>query len=157
MSSHVTTSFQVGFGVPGGDATAIVLAVLLLAALALGLRPRAALLWQRLVLALLRVLSALLAFALASQPTFWTERARVDPGRLAVLVDVSQSMGVRTREARLERARKLLLRWAKDDRTQKARFFLLGEELSPVEAAELSTALVPKAAATRLIPALWWW
>jgi uncharacterized membrane protein len=154
MSPHVTTSFQVGFGVPGGDATAIVLAVLLLAALVLGLRPRAVLLWQRLVLALLRVLSALLAFALASQPTFWTERARVDPGRLAVLVDVSQSMGVRTREARVERARKLLLRWAKDDRTQKARFFLLGEELVPVEAAELAKALVPKAAGTRLIPAL---
>ena len=70
MSSHVTTSFQVGFGVPGGDATAIVLAVLLLAALVLGLRPRAVQLWQRLVLALLRVLSALLAFVLLELMAF---------------------------------------------------------------------------------------
>jgi uncharacterized membrane protein len=154
MSPHVTTSFQVGFGVPGGDATALVLAALLLAALVLGLRSRAARRWQRSVLGLLRVLSALLAFALASQPTFWTERARVDPGRLAVLVDVSRSMGVRTSEARMERARKLLARWTKGESAHKASFFLLGEELAPAQAGELAAALSPKAAATRLLPAL---
>jgi uncharacterized membrane protein len=154
MSPQVTTSLQVGFGVPGGDATALVLGALLLGALVLGLRPRAPRTWQRILLALLRVGSALLAFALASQPTFWSERTRVDPGRLAVLVDVSRSMGVGTPEARIERVRRLLGRWLKSERAEQARFYLLGEESAPVEPAALASALSAKAAGTRLVPAL---
>src|SRR5688500_15875952 len=116
MSSKVITTFQVGFGVPGGTVMAVLLGVLLLVVMLLGLRARVVGTGRKLLLGALRVVSATLAFALASQPTFWAERARVDPGSLAVVVDVSRSMGVRTKDTRLAAARRLLERWVKSER-----------------------------------------
>jgi uncharacterized membrane protein len=154
VNTHVTTNFQLGFGVPGGTPMAVLIGVALLVVVLLGLRPRVARGARRALLIALRLLSALVAFALATQPTFWTERARVDPGNLAVLVDVSRSMGVRTRETRSERARALLSRWTKSERAKHARFYLLGDGLQPVELAGLNAALAPNAPASTLIPAL---
>lgn len=151
MSSHVITTFQVGFGVPGGTVMAVLLGVLLAVVVLLGLRARVVGNGRKLLLGALRVLSGTLAFALASQPTFWAERARVDPGSVAVVVDVSRSMGVRTKEPRLSRARRLLERWVKSERAGEARWLLLGEGLTPVDRGNVLSSLASREPGTALI------
>jgi uncharacterized membrane protein len=154
MNAHVTTTFEVGFGVPGGTPVAVVLGVLLLLVALFGLRVRAGSLGRRVLLGALRVASASLAFALASQPTFWAERARVTPGALAVVVDVSRSMAVETEGTRSERAARLIKRWAESEAGSQARWLLLGETLSASDASKLRGALPAKAPASALLPEL---
>lgn len=124
------------FGAPGGAITAGLLAVALAALVAVGLRelraePRAA---RRAALGGARVLTALLAWAVAVQPRWLTERYEEREGRLAVLVDVSRSMALpRGDDSRRARAQALLARWAGRDRAEVAAF-TFGERL---EAADL--------------------
>lgn len=151
MNAHVTTHLQVGFGVPGGTPVVVLLGVAFAVVAVLGLRTRASSLPRRLALRTLRVVTALLGFALSTQPTFWAERARVEPGTLAVVVDASRSMGVRTESTREERARRLLTRWLAGDRAGRARFFVLGERLVPVEAKKVLSVLSAEAPATTLV------
>jgi uncharacterized membrane protein len=151
MNPEITTTFQVGFGVPGGDVVALLLGCALFVVMLLGLRTRAARGYRRALLIALRVSSALLAFALASQPTFWAERARVEPGATAIVIDVSRSMGVRTDGTRLERASALIARWAKSARGAEARFLLLGETLTPSDAQSVLGALKARAPASPII------
>lgn len=151
MSGQISTNLQVGFSVPGGSSVAIVLGIALLVVALLGLRTRAAAPGQRILLGALRVLSALLLFALATQPTFFVEQERVDPGALAVVVDISRSMGVRTDQTRLESARPLLQRWAKSERGSQARWLFLRDGLTPQNPSNLASALTPKGASTPLI------
>lgn len=154
MNPHVTTTVQVGFGVPGGTSVAIMLGALLLVVALLGLRVNTRMLSRRIGLGVLRLLSATLAFALASQPTFWAERARVSPGALAVVVDVSRSMGVQTRGTRSQRAQALVKRWAEGAQGAEARWLLLGETLVPSDATKLRAGLTAKAPGSALLPEL---
>jgi uncharacterized membrane protein len=106
--------FQLGLGVPGGVWTAAILAVLFgaLAAVAMAdlrteRRPR-----RRWALLGLRVVTAVVVWLVAVQPQASGERIRREPGRLAILVDGSRSMGVRTGDAsRADRVAALLARW----------------------------------------------
>lgn len=97
--------------VPGGLATALVLAVglgvaVLLALRRLGTQPTP----RRVTLGLLRVATALLALAVAVQPTWIDELADDEPGRLAVLLDVSRSMRVGD-PSRMSRAAARVAAW----------------------------------------------
>src|SRR5690606_27352671 len=99
----------------------------------------------------LRWASALAAFALATQPTFWAERVRTEPGSLAVVLDVSRSMSVATgADPRFTRAQALVERWSKGPRGDQARFHLLGDALGPVEPKALAEQR-PSAPATTLV------
>jgi len=95
MTPEIATHWQIGWGVPGGASTALFMGVALLVLAVLGSRPKASGA-RAAVLVLLRWLSAVAIFALTTQPTFWSERIRTEPGNLAVVVDVSRSMGVQT-------------------------------------------------------------
>ncbi len=107
------------FDVPGGLVTAIALGLALAAAVALSLRALAPLPRRRRVaLGVLRGLTALGAFLVATGPTWSAERSDEEPGQLAVLLDVSRSMRVGSdrgpSHSRMERARGLLDRLRAD-------------------------------------------
>lgn len=106
---------DVGLAIPGGAVAAALLAV------ALGLLAVAGL-WDlrtvasrraRLGLASLRVLSALVAWAVAVQPTWASEDVVRAPGNLVVLFDASRSMTVAAGPdgTRAQRAERLAARW----------------------------------------------
>ncbi|MDB4972937.1 MAG: Threonine dehydrogenase, partial [Myxococcaceae bacterium] len=159
MSARVITEWQVGFGVPGGLPVAVTLGLLLLVVAVLGSRVRQLSLGRGLALVLLRWLSALSAFVLATQPTFWAEQKRTEEGQLAVVLDVSRSMGVTTDgHTRSDRLQALVARWRGEKRASQVRWFVLGDTLDPVELSALSqpgsTSLAPVAAATALLPRL---
>lgn len=106
-----------GIDVPGGLATALLLAGLLGATVVLGLRglreipsPR------REVLGALRIATAVLALAVAVQPTIVSSHVSREGGRLAVLFDVSRSGIVHTGDdtRRIDEARALAARWSAD-------------------------------------------
>jgi uncharacterized membrane protein len=103
-----------GLAVPGGTATALVLMLLLLALVVLDLRTLRALpSLRRAILSGLRVLSALVVLLVTVQPTVRTDHLEEDDGRLAVLFDVSRSMGVRSGTTnRIETVNELARRWA---------------------------------------------
>lgn len=150
MQSEVATHWQVGWGVPGGATTAAVFCVVLLVLCVLGsfVAARGFRAW---VLIALRWLSGVAIFALTSQPTFWAEKVRTEPGSLAVVVDVSRSMGVKTDgKTRLARANALLKGWRDSDQGKDAEWFGLGEELTPLEPANPESELQPRAPATWL-------
>jgi uncharacterized membrane protein len=130
------------------------LAVGLLVIAVLGSRVRGVHGVHKALLITLRWVSALAAFVLATQPAFWAERVRTEPGAVAVVLDVSRSMGVSTSEAsRFARAKELVQKWLKGPHGGEARVSALSEVLEPVEASELE-ALKPSGAATQLIPRL---
>jgi uncharacterized membrane protein len=144
----------VGWGVPGGLVASVVLGAALLALAVFGSRLRAARGAKGALLIALRWVSALSAFALASQPTFWAERVRTEPGALAVVLDVSRSMGVATGDApRFARARALVDKWASGPRGAEARYHVIGETLEPLEFRELGDRK-PDAPASALLPRL---
>ncbi|MFT3922353.1 MAG: glutamine amidotransferase [Myxococcales bacterium] len=154
MRPELATNWQVGWGVPGGATTALVVGVVLLALCVMGSFVRVRGL-RAFILIALRWLSALAIFALTTQPTFWAERVRTEPGSLAVVVDVSRSMGVRTDDTtRLARAQKLVEKWLKGPRGQEAEWFLLGDEAAVVEPTRVLKELKPRAPATALIKRL---
>ncbi len=150
MNARLVTDWQIGWGVPGGMPVAVAFGVALLALGVLGSRGLAALPWpRRLGLLTLRWLSVLAAFVLGTQPTFWAERKRAEPGQLAVLLDVSRSMGIKTddatRAARLAEAVKRL------GNAPHARWYALGEGLTPTDPGKIPP---PLASGSAIIPRL---
>ncbi len=153
MSGRVVTAWQIGWGAPGGLPVVIGLALALLVVAVLGSRVRGLSIARRATLVALRWLGALAAFLLATQPTFWLERARSEPGQLAVVLDASRSMGIATEgETRSDRLKALLARWRKSGRAPQVRWLALGDGLEPLELAALEAKLEPKAAATAILP-----
>lgn len=151
VSARVVTAWQVGWGVPGGLPVAVGLGILLLALAVLGSRLPGASRGRKLVLIPLRWLSALAAFALAAQPTFWAERTRSESGQLAVVLDVSRSMHITTDEtSRAARLEQLVARWRDSPRAESVRWYVLGDTLDPVERAALPRVLTPRAPATQI-------
>jgi uncharacterized membrane protein len=155
----VVTEWQVGWGVPGGLPVAVALGILLLVVAVLGSRV-GALTWSRkLPLIALRWLSALSAFVLATQPTFWAEQKRSEDGQLAVVLDVSRSMGIATDgKKRSDQVEALLTRWASSTRAGQVRWLTLGDTLEPVELRAIQqdahAVLLPRAPASALTPML---
>jgi uncharacterized membrane protein len=103
------------FAVPGGRVTALLLALALAAVAVLGVRdlrtlraPR-----SRALLVVLRVATALVAWAVATQPSWASEDVVHAPGNLVVLFDASRSMSVVAGEdgTRAQRAERLAARW----------------------------------------------
>jgi uncharacterized membrane protein len=147
--------WRFAFGVPGGGGVAALLGVLMIGALA-------ATLWElrheqrrdrKIVLAVLRAVTALLAWSLAAQPQWIAERLEHTRGRLALLVDVSRSMSLpRDGDSRTDRARELLERWR--DERDRASVFTFGEEVAPAEIDELAEELPSDADRSALAPAL---
>ncbi|MEM9190126.1 MAG: glutamine amidotransferase [Myxococcota bacterium] len=71
---------------------------------------------RRRALLVLRTVTVLIGLVLAAQPTWVGQQVQLVEGELAVLVDVSRSMGVESDEQdRWEDVRALLDRWAGDD------------------------------------------
>ena len=139
---------------PGGLWLVSLLGLGLLVVAVLGSRVRAVHGGRKALLVALRWLSALAAFVLATQPAFWAERVRTEPGAVAVVLAVSRSMGVSTSEAsRFARAKELVGKWLKGPRGGEVRLHALGDVLEPVESADFP-ALAPRGAATQLIPRL---
>jgi uncharacterized membrane protein len=159
VNSRVVTEWQVGWGVPGGLPVALMLGALLLVVALLGSR-LGALSWRRkLPLVALRWLSALAAFVLATQPTFWAERRRAEEGQLAVVLDVSRSMGIGTDgQTRSERMRALVERWLGSARAAQVRWLSLGEQTASLELRalkeDLGKSLAPREPASALVPRL---
>ncbi len=143
------------FGVPGGAWTAAALGVAMAAMVVLSVRqlrsearPR-----RRWTLVALRVLTGLLAWGVATQPRWLTERFETRDGRLAVLVDTSRSMSLpRSHESRRARAEALLTRWASSSRSVAS--FTFGERLEPADLADLADELPAEADQSRLGAAL---
>ncbi|MBN8610515.1 MAG: hypothetical protein J0L92_08025 [Deltaproteobacteria bacterium] len=107
---------MISLDVPGGSFTAVLLAIALGAAVVLSLRSLAAVSGaRRAALIALRIVTALGAWLVAVQPTWTEERSDDEPGRLAVLLDVSRSMRVGSDagedRSRMARARSLVPRW----------------------------------------------
>jgi uncharacterized membrane protein len=155
VSARVVTEWQVGWGVPGGLPVAVALGVLLLLVAVLGSRVGALSIGQKLLLVSLRWLSALAAFVLATQPTFWAERKRAEDGQLAVVLDVSRSMSIATDgKKRSDGLEALLTRWRASARAGQVRWLTLGDALEPVELRALQedahAVLQPIAPATAL-------
>ncbi|MBX3271604.1 MAG: hypothetical protein KF729_15165 [Sandaracinaceae bacterium] len=144
------------FGIPGGAVSAGILAAAMVALVALGLRalraePRTT---RRRVLYALRIATGLGAWAIAVQPRWLTQRFEERDGRLAVLVDASRSMGLpRDGEARQERARALLSRWADSERGGVS-VFTFGERLEAADLERLAEEAPARADQSRLGAAL---
>src|SRR3954465_9959282 len=148
MKPELATHWQIGWGVPGGTTTALIVGAVLLVLCVLGSFVSVRGLRGALLI-LLRWLSGLALFALTTQPTFWAERVRTEPGSLAVVLDVSRSMGVRTDDTtRLARAQKLVEKCTKSGRGSEAEGLVLGEEAVVVEPAKVLQQLKPRAPAT---------
>jgi hypothetical protein len=111
-----------GLAVPGGALTAIVLGLVLIVLVVIDLRSLGSWLGspsRRTALAALRVISATFVFLVTIQPTLRRDHLAQEEGRLAVLFDVSRSVGVRSGESaedgegtRLEAMQRLSARWA---------------------------------------------
>jgi uncharacterized membrane protein len=112
--------------VPGGALSAAVLALGLAVAVVLAVRALGSIpAPRRHVLAALRIVTALLALAVAAQPTWIEERADDEPGRLAVLLDVSRSMRVGA-PSRMERSAALVPRWRAEAAARDVELFAFG-------------------------------
>jgi len=145
----------ISFGIPGGLWTAAALALAMAALVALSLRQlrderRRD---RRRVLGGMRVLTGVLAWAVAAQPSWLSERFEERPGRLAVLVDVSRSMSLpRDGDSRRDRARALLDEWSGGDQPVAA--FTFGERLEPADLEQLAEELPAEADRSALGAAL---
>ena len=155
MNAQVETAWQVGWGVPGGLPVVVALGLALLVLAILGSRLPGSSTGRKLLLVPLRWLSALAAFVLATQPTFWAERTRSAAGQLAVVLDASRSMRIATDgETRSDRMARLIARWKDEPRAREARWYVLGDELGSVDVAALPDAMSPRAPATLIVPRL---
>ncbi|MCA9613700.1 MAG: hypothetical protein KC586_13180 [Myxococcales bacterium] len=132
------------FAVPGGGYAALAIAVVLVALVVRELRTRPP---RR--LAMLRVLTALAAFLVTTQPRWTWERTETSRGRIAVLVDGSRSMQVRDRAGT---ARELLQRWSAD--AEGATLQRFGAELESASFSDLERATEPRADESALEAAL---
>jgi uncharacterized membrane protein len=153
VNARVVTDWQIGWGVPGGVPVAVAFGVALLVLAVLGSRLGPMPLPRRLGLLALRWTSALAAFVLGTQPTFWAERKRAEPGQLAVLLDVSRSMGIKTDgETRSQRMAAAVTRLGGG--TEHVRWYALGETLDPIDAPRGERMPPPLASGSALIPRL---
>jgi uncharacterized membrane protein len=148
--------FQLGVGVPGGLAVALLLAAIFVALVVGGLwdlrRERSR--RRRLLLGGLRVATALLLWAVAVQPRWTGERVRREPGRLAVLVDGSRSMSVRAGErSRAERAVALLERWSRGEEVP-ASFHVFDADVRSASLQDLIADYPTEGEESRLVPAV---
>ncbi len=145
------------FGIPGGAWSAGILAALLAALVVYGLRELGAEARpsRRWALGAARVVTALLAWAIAVQPRWLTERFEEREGRLVLLVDASRSMSLPREEgaSRRERAEALLERWAGSERADVSAF-TFGERLEAAELDALADDLPATADQSRLGAAL---
>lgn len=147
------------FLIPLGAVAAAVIAVAMVAVFLLARRAIGAHRQRRLLLAL-RAATLVTAFFLATQPSWSSERSERTPGRLAILVDASRSMGVgREQDRRSERARRLLARWATEPSARRASVYTFGSEIAPVEFADLardsaSGGFQPTGEESRIVDAL---
>lgn len=140
-------------GVPGGAFAALALALLLGGLVGLGVwrlraEPRP---WRRRALIAARIATAALAWAVAIQPRWVTERFDDREGGLAILVDASRSMSLPRAEgaSRVARAQELIDRWSGDERAVAT--FTFGDRLG---AADLDGELRAEADQSRLGAAL---
>lgn len=123
----VTFGFEVPFGAIGAACFAVAFAALFaLAFRVVRDHPR------RPVLLGLRALTLVLGFCVATQPSCSRERSERTPGRLAVLVDDSRSMGVgRGDDERLARAKRLIARWQGESIARRASVYSVSSEARP--------------------------
>ncbi len=121
-------SGSLALDVPGGALSAAILAVALGLAAVLAVRALRSLSpVRRRGLAALRVATAVLAWCVAVQPTWIVERSDDEPGRLAVLLDVSRSMRVGD-PSRMTRAAELVPRWRAEAAARDVELFVFGRE-----------------------------
>ncbi|HEY6876780.1 MAG TPA: glutamine amidotransferase [Polyangiales bacterium] len=149
MNARVVTDWQIGWGVPGGLPVAVAFGIALAVLAILGSRLGPMPLSRRLGLLSLRWLSALAAFVLGTQPTLWAERKRAEPGQLAVLLDVSRSMGIDTDGT--SRAQRMVAAVRKLGNAPHVRWYAIGEALTPIEPDKVPS---PLASGSALIPRL---
>ncbi|HET8939779.1 MAG TPA: glutamine amidotransferase [Polyangiales bacterium] len=150
-----TTFSQLRFAVPGGTTAAVVLALCACALIAFGIYELRAVenVARRRWLALLRLLSALLALVCATQPEWVVARVEEIPGRIAVLLDSSRSMLIRDGDSdRLTHAVERLQQFF-DRAQEKPALFAFGREVAPITRNTLSASLVPSDD-TRMLHAL---
>ncbi len=150
---------MVSLDVPGGSLTAIVLALALGAAVVLSLRALSSVRrTRRAALTALRVVTALGAWLVAVQPTWTEERSDEEPGRLAVLLDVSRSMRVGADagadQSRMSRARALVPRWRAEATAQGAPLLAFGRTARARNWSETEASFVAVDDDTRLADAL---
>jgi uncharacterized membrane protein len=154
MASSTTLS-QLRFAAPGGATSALVLALLACALIGFGIyelrsvesAPR------RRALALLRVVSALLALVCAVQPEWVVARVEEIPGRVAVLLDSSRSMLIRDGDSdRLSHAVERLQGFF-DSAADKPALFTFGRDVAPIARNALTPSIVPSDD-TRMLHAL---
>jgi uncharacterized membrane protein len=154
VNARVVTDWQIGWGVPGGLPVALAFGMALLVLAVLGSRLGPMSLPRRLGLLTLRWTSALAAFLLGTQPTLWAEKKRAQPGQLAVVVDVSRSMGIASEgETRAQRRDEAIAQMRKGA-PENVRWFALGESLEPLEATKGPLDARPVASGSALIPRL---
>lgn len=119
--------------VPFGWVSALLLALGFAVAVVLTLRKASALNRQRrIVLSLLRIVTAVFAWCVAVQPSRTRERADDDPGRLAVLLDASRSMRVETGgDTRMARASALVAGWRAEAEARDVELATFGRNTTP--------------------------
>lgn len=129
-----------GFLVPFGSLGALAFALASLGVLALSVRRLRAHPRFRPLIAL-RSATLLGAFLLATQPSWSHEVAQRTPGRLAILVDTSRSMGVgHGAERRSERVRGLLARWSREPIASRVSVYGFSSQLEPSDFSTLRGA-----------------
>ena len=120
-----------GFEVPFGTVSVVLFAIAFGALLFVSLRSLRAHPKRRL-LGALRAATLFTGFCVATQPSWSREKSERTPGRLAVVVDGSRSMGVgRADDERLARAKRLLARWAGEPIARRASVYVLSSEAHP--------------------------
>jgi MG2 domain/Putative glutamine amidotransferase len=147
MSDFFSGFAQLRFGVPGGPPLAAVLALIACALIILGIREHRALPagGRRKLLHALRIASVCTALLYALRPEWVVQRVEQLPGRIAVLLDASRSMLVRDgSQERLALAVAAVQRFY-DDALDKPALFAFGQDLAPLQRANLTAAeLVPR-------------
>jgi len=123
----VTFGFEVPFGALGATVFAIAFAALFAWSIrSLRDHPK-----RRLFLAF-RAATLVLGFCVATQPSCSRERNERTPGRLAVVVDGSRSMGVgRGDDERLARAKRLVARWSGESVARRASVYVVSSDARP--------------------------
>lgn len=128
-----------GFAIPYGTPAAFALALAMMAAFAWSYRslrghPRRSLLLG------LRAATLVLGFLVAAQPAWSRERTQRTPGRLALLVDTSRSMGVgHGNDRRAARAEQLLARWQSEPIARRVAVYGVASHATPTDFGELRT------------------
>lgn len=145
----VTFGFEVPFGAIGAAAFAVAFAGLfVLAVRSTANHPR------RGILLGLRALSLVLGFCVATQPSCSSQRSERTPGRLAIVVDGSRSMGVgRDDDRRIERAKRIVAGWRGEPAARRASVYVVASDARPSDF-ESVAALTADGEETRLVDSI---